>query len=60
MPDGNNEQNIIVNGEVVKFKYPVIVYGNFIYSGTVDNKNELMHDGGTKSQIGLVSLWLTN
>ena len=39
----------MVNGEVVKFKYPEVVADDYIYRGAVENHNALSHDGRTKS-----------
>ena len=49
----------MVNGEVVKFKYPEVVSDHYRYRGAVDNHNALRHDDGTKSQFGLESKWGT-
>ena len=49
----------MVNGGVVKFKYPEVVEYRNRYRGAVDNKNALRHDGGTKPQIVLESKWGT-
>ena len=46
----------IVNGELVKFNYTVIVADKYRYRHTVDNHNELRHYGGTNYQIFLESL----
>ena len=57
MPGGHIEGKLMVNGEVIKFKYPDIVADNYRYRGEVCNKNSLRHDGGKRSQIGLESEW---
>ena len=49
----------MVNGEIVKFKYPEVVSDHYRYRGAVDNHNALRHDDGTKSQFGLESKWGT-
>ena len=47
------------NGEVVKFKYPIIVANHYRYRVCVGNHNSLRHDGGKKYRIGLESARLT-
>ena len=49
----------MVNGEIVKFKYPEVVADHYRYRGAVENHNALRHYGGTKSQFGLESKWGT-
>ena len=49
----------MVNGEVVKFKYPLTAADNYKLRGAVDNHNALRNDGGTKSKIGLDIAWGT-
>ena len=46
---------MMVNGELVKFKYPEVVADHYRYRGAVDNHNALRHDVWTKSQFGLES-----
>ena len=41
----------MVNGEVVKFKYPEDVAYHYISRGAVDNHNSLRHDGRKKPQF---------
>ena len=48
----------MVNGDVIKLKYPEIVSDNYRCRGEVYNHNELRHDGGTKNQIGLESIYV--
>ena len=57
VPEGWKEERIMVNEEVVKFKYPEVVADNYRYRGAVENHNVLRHDGRTKYQIGLKSAW---
>ena len=49
----------MVNGEVVKFKYPEFVVDHYRYRGAMENKNSLSHDSKTKPQISLESAWGT-
>ena len=49
----------MVNGEVVKFRYPEVVADHFRYRGTVDNQNALRHDRRTKPKFGFESKWGT-
>ena len=56
VPEGQKEERIMVNGEIVKFKYSSIVANHYRYRRAVDNNNDLRHDGGIKSQIGLESV----
>ena len=45
---------MMVNGEVVKFKYPEVVADHYRYrGGGVENHHTLRHDGRNKSHIGL-------
>ena len=53
--EGQKEERRIVNGEVVKFKYPEVVSDHYMYRGAVYDHNSLRHDGGNKSQFGLES-----
>ena len=46
---------MMVNGEVVKFKYPEVVADHYRYRGGVENHLLLRHDDRTKSHIGLES-----
>ena len=48
---GKKEEIMIVNGEVVKFKYPGIIYDNYIYRGQCTIK---MHWGMI---VGKMSNW---
>ena len=59
VPEGQKEETITVNGQVVKFKYHKIIATNYRYKGAVDNQNYFRHHGGTKSQIGLDIEWGT-
>ena len=59
VPEGQKEERRMVNGEVVKFKYPEVVADHYRYRETVENHNDLRHYEGTKSQIGLESSWGT-
>ena len=38
----------MVNGEIVKFKYPQVIVYHYRYRGEVDNHNALRRDSGTK------------
>ena len=58
--EGQKEEIRMVNGEIVKFKYPEVVADHYRYRGAVDNHNALSHDGRTKSQFGLEGKWVTN
>ena len=49
----------MVNGEIVKFKYPEVVADHYRYRLVVENHNYLRHDGRTKSKFGLESKWGT-
>ena len=60
MPEGQKEERRMVNGDIVKFKYPEVVVDHYIYRGAVENHNALRHDGGAKYQFGLESKWGTN
>ena len=53
MIEGHKKDRSMVNGDLVKLKYPEVVEDNYIYRGAVENHNVLRHDGGTKYQIGL-------
>ena len=55
MPEGQKEKRRMMNGEVVKFKYPEVVADHYRYRGAVENHNALRHDGVTKSQFSLES-----
>ena len=57
VPEGQKEERRMVNGEIVKFKYPEVVADHYRYRGAVDNHNALSHDGRTKSQFGLEGKW---
>ena len=59
VPESQKEERRMVNGKVVKSKYPKLVTDNYKYRGAVDNHNALRHDGWTKSQNGLESAWGT-
>ena len=59
VPEGQKEERSMVDGEVVKFKYPAIVADHYRYRGAVENCNTLRHDGGEKAQIVLESAWGT-
>ena len=59
VPEVQKEERRMVNGEIVKFKYPEVVADNYRYRGEVDNKNALRHDGGTEYQFCLESKWGT-
>ena len=50
----------MVNGELVKFKYPEVVADHFRHKGVgVENHNYLRRDGGNKYQICFESVWGT-
>ena len=49
----------MVNGGVVKLKYPEVVLDHYRYRRAVDNNNALINYGGIKSQIGLGGAWGT-
>ena len=49
----------MVNGEVVKLNYHMIVADSYRYGGSVENHNALMHYGGTKPQCVLEIAWGT-
>ena len=51
VPDGHKLEIIMVNGEVVEFKYPHIVADHYRYRGVVDNNNSLRHDGGVSLKL---------
>ena len=53
VPEGHKEERSMVNGELVKFKYPAVVADHYRYRGAVENQNTLMNDGGTKPKICL-------
>ena len=53
--EGQKEERRMVNGEVVKFKYPEVVADDYIYRGAVENHNVLRYSGGIKPQFGLDS-----
>ena len=55
VPEGHKEDRKVLNGEVVKFKYPEVVADHYRYRGAVENHNALSHDGVTKSQFSLES-----
>ena len=55
MPEGQKEERRMVNGDIVKFKYPEVVVDHYIYRGAMENHNGLRHYGGTKSKFGLDS-----
>ena len=38
----------MVNEDLVKFNNPEVFADHYIYIGTVENKNDLIHDRGTK------------
>ena len=59
VPEGWKEERIMVNEEVVKFKYPEVVADNYRYRGEVDNQNDLKHDYRNKPQFGFESKWGT-
>ena len=42
----------MVNGEVLKFNYPVAFADHYRYMGAVEFYNACRHDGGTNYQIG--------
>ena len=44
----------MVNGEIVKFKYPEVAADHYRYRGAVEKHNITKHDGGTKSQRTIV------
>ena len=48
VPEVQKEERRMVNGEIVKFKYPKVVADHYRYRGAVENHNALRHDGGTK------------
>ena len=56
---GHNGERRVVNGEVVKFKYPAVFACHYRYRGSVENHNSLRHDGSAKSQFFLDSAWVT-
>ena len=57
--EGQKEERRMVNGEIVKFKYPELVAYHYRYRGAVENHNTLRHYDRTKYQIALVSKWGT-
>ena len=57
--EGQKEERRVVNGKVVKFKYPEVVADHYRYRGAVENCNTLRHDGEEKAQIVLESAWVT-
>ena len=59
VPGCQKEEIRMVNGEIVKFKYPEVVANHYRYRGAVDNHNALRHDVRTKYQIALESTWGT-
>ena len=56
---GHNGERRVVNGEVVKFKYPAVFACHYRYRGSVENHNSLRHNGRTKYKFGLESIWVT-
>ena len=59
VPEDQKEDIRIVNGEVVNFNYTEVVPDYYRHRGALDNKNALMHHGGTKYQFGFKSKWGT-
>ena len=59
VPEVQKEDIRMVNGDVVKFKYPEVVVDLYIYREAVENNNSLRHDDRTKLQFGLESKWGT-
>ena len=59
VPEVQKEDIRMVNGDVVKFKYPEVVVDHYIYREAVENHNSLRPDDGTKPQFGLESKWGT-
>ena len=57
VPGCQKEEIRMVNGEIVKFKYPEVVANHYRYRGAVDNHNALRHDVRTKYQFRLESKW---
>ena len=51
--EGQKEKKIMVNIDVVKFRYPEVVSCHYKYKGEVENHNALRNNGGIKSQISL-------
>ena len=51
VPEGQTEEIRMVNGEVVKFKYPEFVADHYRYRGAVENHNTLRYDDRTKYQF---------
>ena len=49
----------MLNGEVLKFKYPEVVSDHYRYRWAVENQNEHSNDGVTKYQICLYSSQIT-
>ena len=56
---GQKEERRMVNGEIIKFKYPEVFADHYRYRA-VENHKALRHDDGTKPQFGLESKWVTN
>ena len=59
VPEVQKEEILMMNGEVVKFKYIATIAYHYRYREAVDNPNSLSHDGGTNSQIDLDIAWQT-
>ena len=60
VPEGKKEERSMVNGEVVKFKYPEVFTDHYRYRQVVDTHSSLRHDGSNKSHFGLQSKQGTN
>ena len=46
VPEGQNEERRVVNGEVFKFNYPEFVADIYKHRGTLDNQNQASEGGG--------------
>ena len=57
VPEGQKEERIMFNEEIVKFKYPAVFPYRYRYIGKIENNHYLMHDYRTRSQIILQSTW---
>ena len=57
--EGQKEERRMLNGDIVKFKYPEVVVDHYRYRGEVDNHNALRDDDRTKYQFGLEVKWGT-
>ena len=55
VPKVQKEERMMMNGEVVNFKYLEVVADHYIYRGGAENNNDVRNDGRAKPQIGLQS-----